>query len=218
MSICCLNGCSVIRLVAVTLVLLIVGQQASAGILWKTTIRGEKLQFELGENPDRVLVATGDERFLVDLKRSAIYQRSGQNWQKLELAPASNQVLRHPIHMRRWGPGPVIAGHRTTFHILQLDELICAEVLVSIWMRSFLEPFAKSLTLLQRILPNLSPSTDDSQCGALPLEIILRKGWPLMIGRLNGIMLKTEKLDFDHQIGEESYRLASDPTLTQQTQ
>ena len=56
-----------------------------------------------------------------------------------------------PYRIERFGPGPMIAGNASTYHVLFDEERVCAEAMLSGWMTPFVDPAVRALALLEQL-------------------------------------------------------------------
>lgn len=178
------------------LVLLTAGD-ARAGILVEGLFNGQQLRAELGSDRNLVLVSVAGTRHLVDINSQYIYPMDGAGGAPVQAAIADDIGSLLPYTLRKWSAGPQVAGHASTYHVLQVDEQICGEVLASAWMTRFIEPIIRSLELMQRVDASLRP-VDRENCGVIPFTVYARNGWPLMAGWIDEAAFLTETVRFDH--------------------
>jgi hypothetical protein len=179
--------------------------EARAGVLVEALFNGQKLRAEIGRDRNLVLVSVDGERLLVDVERQQIYRLGDGVAAPIRAAGVDDGGSRLPYTLRQWSAGPQVAGHASTYHVLQVDEQICGEVLASAWMAPFIAPITRSLELLQRVEPELRP-VDRDACGAIPFGVYARNGWPLMAGWVDEAAFVTETVRFDHQPDESLFR------------
>ena len=94
-----------------------------------------------------------------------------------------------------WGPGPVIAGQSTVYHVITYGEQICAEMLVSGWMKPFVAPVVQALDRLE----DLSGTPRGQGCERIPFAVYAAQGWPIMAGKIDHLTFATESVRFDYQ-------------------
>ena len=178
------------------LVLLTAGD-SRAGILVEGLFNGQPLRAELGSDRSLVLVSVAGSRHLVDVASQYIYPMDGTGGAPIQAAIAGDIGSLLPYTLRKWSAGPQVAGHASTYHVLQVDEQICGEVLASAWMTRFIEPIIRSIELMQRVDPALQP-VDRENCGVIPFTVYARNGWPLMAGWVDEATFLTKTVRFDH--------------------
>jgi len=183
------------RLACLALVLLAMLGEARAGMLVEGMFNGVPIRAETGSDRNLVLVSVNGSRHLVDVERRHVYPGGGG---AMIRAGALDDGAPLPAYsLRKWSAGPQVAGHASTYHVLQVGERICGEVLASAWMAPFIEPITRSLELLQRLEPELEP-VDRAECGAIPFAVYARNGWPLMAGWADEAAFLTQTVRFDH--------------------
>lgn len=171
--------------------------EARAGMLVEAVLNGNPVRIETGSDRNLVLVSTGASRHLVDVQRQYVYPMNGVPAEPIRAALLDDGARMLAYDLRKWSAGPQVAGHASTYHVLQVGEEICGEVLASSWMTPFIEPVTRSLELMQRIEPGLRP-VDRDTCGAIPFTVYARNGWPLMAGWVDEAAFLTETVRFDH--------------------
>ncbi len=170
---------------------------ARAGMLVEALFNGEPVRVETGSDRNLVLVSMAASRHLVDVERQHVYPLNGARTQPIRPALLDDGARMLPYNLTKWSAGPQVAGHASTYHVLEVGEQICGEVLASAWMTPFIEPITRSLELMQRVEPGLRPVDRDS-CGAIPFTVYARNGWPLMAGWVDEAAFLTETVRFDH--------------------
>jgi hypothetical protein len=177
-----------LRLLAcLALVALVSLGEARAGMLVEGLFNGHPIRVETGSDRNLVLVSVRGSRHLVDVERQQVYPLTSGG------------------AMIRAGALPQVAGHASSYNVLQVGERICGEVLASAWMTPFIEPITRSLELMQRIEPDLRPK-DRAECGAIPFNVYARNGWPLMAGWSDEAAFLTETVRFDHYPDDALFR------------
>ncbi|MGH9033443.1 MAG: hypothetical protein ACRDZV_15065, partial [Acidimicrobiia bacterium] len=76
-----------------------------------------------------------------------------------------------------WGPGPVIAGHVTVYHVITHGDEICAEMLVSGWMKAFMAPVVAR--------PRAAAAARASRF------TVCAAGWPMLAGKIDHLTFET---------------------------
>ena len=186
-----------LRLVAcLALALLAAPLEARAGMLVEGLFNGLPIRAETGTDRNLVLVSVNGTRHLVDVERQHVYSL-GSGAPMIRAGGLDNGAPMLAYSLRKWSAGPQVAGHASTYHVLQVGERICGEVLASAWMAPFIEPITRSLELMQRIEPGLRP-VDRAECGAIPFAVYARNGWPLMAGWADEAAFLTKTVRFDH--------------------
>lgn len=182
-------------LACLALVLVAMLGEARAGMLVEGMFNGVPIRAETGSDRNLVLVSVNGSRHLVDVERRHVYPSAGGSMIHAGALDNGAPILAYSL--RKWSAGPQVAGHASTYHVLQVGERICGEVLASAWMAPFIEPITRSFELMQRIEPGLRP-VDRAECGAIPFAVYARNGWPLMAGWADEAAFLTETVRFDH--------------------
>lgn len=184
----------ILRLSALLHLLLVVN--ADAAVLIEARDKGEPLRLVIDWQAGRVRVERPDASHLVDLERGWIYE-------------LGNPAARTPAFLRPgyeepppwrldvFGPGPIRAGHATTYHVLFLGEDVCAEVLASPWMVPFTDPAVQAVAMLDRLEGEPSPAV--AGCADAPITTLGAAGWPLLVGKVDRPTLETRRIDFDYR-------------------
>ena len=183
------------RLACLALVLFAMLGEARAGMLVEGIFNGVPIRAETGSDRNLVLVSVNGSRHLVDVERRHVYPGTGGSMIHAGALDNGAPILAYSL--RKWSAGPQVAGHASTYHVLQVGERICGEVLASAWMAPFIEPITRSLELMQRIEPALRP-VDRAECGRIPFAVYARNGWPLMAGWADEAAFLTKTVRFDH--------------------
>ncbi len=156
-------------------------------------------------------------RILVDTEEAKAEVTLGQGHHRVDLDAVKAQIVHTdgtladqelaeqngtmPVpQIKPWGPGPMIAGHASVYHVITLGDQICGELLISPWMKPFVTPAVEALAILERIKGDhdIKDATLDGPCGALPFTSYAAAGWPLMAGGMNHHIFKTETISFDY--------------------
>jgi hypothetical protein len=120
---------------------------ADAAILIEARKQRDSLRMVVDAGQQRALIATQRGQSVIDLERNRIYLRGAAGARQLPIQPDGAAAL-GGYRVTPWGPGPVIAGHATVYHVITYYEEICAEMLVSGWMQPFMVPVVQALDLL----------------------------------------------------------------------
>jgi hypothetical protein len=139
----------------------------------------------------------GREPVLVDLAGGEVFIGRGEAAERIRLLYRPGYEEPPPFRLEQFGPGPVIAGHGSLYYVLFVDKDVCAEILVSQWMRPFVDPAVRALGLLEQ-LERSAPSGDADACGQIPMATLAAAGWPLLVGKLEAPGLVTEMIRFDY--------------------
>ncbi len=191
------------RMLLAAIVLSVLPQApAGAAVLIEASKHGEPFRMVVDNHQQRALITTARGESLVDLARGEVYVRGpGAIARKLPIeAPAAPAAA---YRVEPWGPGPVMAGHATVYHVISHGEEICAEMLVSGWMTPFVRPLVQALDLLE----DLSGTPRGYGCGRIPFAVYAAAGWPILAGKLDHLTFETHELRFDYQPRERELAL-----------
>jgi hypothetical protein len=168
---------------------------ATAAILIEARKHGEPFRIVIDNEHQRALVSTAAGDSLIDLAAGEVYVRgpdgvASQVAIGQEAPPVSGLYRVEP-----WGPGPVIAGQSTVYHVITYGGQICAEMLVSGWMKPFVAPVVEALDRLEE----LSGTPRGQGCERIPFAVYAAQGWPIMAGKIDHLTFETESVRFDYQ-------------------
>lgn len=172
---------------------------AAAALLIKGDLDGKMLRILVDTKTSKAEVTLGEAHHRIDLdadKAQAV--RTDGSLAEQEIAVRTSV---QPLpQIKPWGPGPVIAGHASVYHVITLGDKICGELLISPWMKPFASPAVQALAILERIKGDhdIKSATLDGPCGALPFTSYAAAGWPLMAGGMNQRVFTTESISFDY--------------------
>ncbi len=168
---------------------------AEAAILIEAHKYGEPFRMVIDSERQRALISTARGDSLVDLQQGQIYVRGpGGVARRVPIGPAPLPVSRL-YRVEPWGPGPVVAGQSTVYHVITYGDQICAEMLVSGWMKPFVAPVAQALDLLE----DLSGTPRGHGCERIPFSVYAAQGWPIMAGKIDHLTFETRSVRFDYQ-------------------
>jgi hypothetical protein len=139
---------------------------------------------------ERALIATPGGQRVVDL--SASRAPVGTRGAGIGSA-APGAIASGAYRVAAWGPGPVIAGHATVYHVITHGDEICAEMLVSGWMQPFLAPVAAALDTLERT------AGSGRGCAQIPFATYAAAGWPMLAGKLDHLTFETRTMRYDYR-------------------
>jgi hypothetical protein len=177
--------------------LLCILPQASAGaaILIEAKKYGEPFRMVIDNAQQRALISTARGESLVDLRRGEVYVRGATGVARKMRIQSPAALAGMAYRVEPWGPGPVIAGQATVYHVISHGEEICAEMLVSGWMKPFVAPVVQGLDLLE----DLSGTPRGHGCERIPFAVYAAQGWPIMAGKIDHLTFETKNVDFDYQ-------------------
>jgi hypothetical protein len=182
-------------LLAAALLSLLPRFSAEAAILIEARKHGEPFRMVIDNERQRALISTARSESLIDLQQGQIYiQGPGGVASRVPIGDAplpANGLYR----VEPWGPGPVIAGQSTVYHVISYGDEICAEMLVSAWMKPFVAPVVQALDLLE----DLSGAPRGRGCERIPFSVYAAAGWPIMAGKIDHLTFETRSVRFDYQ-------------------
>jgi hypothetical protein len=143
---------------------------------------------------DRALLAVGAIRALFDLAGGSVYVTTGGAPRRVHARYRPGYLQPPPYRMERFGPGPVLAGFVTSYHVLFVGEEVCAELMAAGWMMPFVDPALRALAILDA----LRPASDDP-CQNVPLVTYAAAGWPMIAGKIDHPTIETSKISFDYE-------------------
>lgn len=171
---------------------------AEAAVEIEASAQGKSLRLVIDREQDRVLVQNGTARTLVDLADGKVYLDDATGEPErvhARFRPGHGEPA--PYRLEPFAPGPMVAGHASRYYVLFVDDRVCAEVLVSNWMRPFVDPAVRALAVLGD-LENEDQASDDA-CADIPFTTLAAAGWPLISGKIDRPTLETTSVRFDYQ-------------------
>ena len=174
-------------------------QNARSALLIEGSFDGKALRILVDTAKAQAEVTLGDDHHRVDLASNAAHRVEADGSVE-EMEVMAEQGAPQP-EIKPWGPGPTIAGYPSVYHVMTLDEEICGELLVSPWMKPFVDPAVQALAILERVKGESGVKSTglDGACGALPFSSYAAEGWPLMAGGIEQPVFTTEKISFDYE-------------------
>ena len=195
---------SCLRLLVLTLA--IAPAAGEAAVLIEARQGGAAMRIVADRASERVLVERGGRAALVDLAGGAVYrldQGEGPLRIHARFRPGHGQLA--PYRVEAFGPGPIRAGHVTTYHVLFAQDEVCAEVLASEWMLPFVDPAVRALSELEDLEGrSAQPATP---CAAIPITTLAATGWPLLVGKIDHPTFETISIRFDYEPGPDELAL-----------
>jgi hypothetical protein len=171
-------------------------QAAGAAVLIEAQKAGQPVRLVVDRGQQRVLLRSGQTETLVDLAAGLIYLRAGPG------APARAHAFFRPGHqppadyrVELFGPGTMVAGNVSAYYVLYDQERVCAELMLSGWMRPFVDPAVRALALLEQ----LGGPPEGDACAAIPFTTYAAAGWPLMSGKADHPTFVTSAIRFDYE-------------------
>jgi len=171
---------------------------ANGALLIEGHFDGKSLRILVDAEKAQAEVTLGDDHHRIDLAAEEAQRVTADGSIQEEEVMASDSVATPEI--KPWGPGPTIAGHPSVYHVMTLGDEICGELLVSPWMKPFVDPAVQALAILERVKGDVGVKSTglNGPCGALPFSTYTVTGWPLMAGGIEQPIFKTEKINFDY--------------------
>ncbi|MGF1561740.1 MAG: hypothetical protein ACFB3T_06135 [Geminicoccaceae bacterium] len=188
------------KLLVSVLVFLAVGAgPALAATLIEATWHGQPVRLVVDKDSRRTLLERGDERFLFDYRAGSVQ------------ALHSGEAMRPGIHddgrparafnFKKWSKsGYPVAGFGGAYYVLTIDERICGEALVGVWMGKFTQGGMDALAWLEGLdtARGAALPVDDRACGPLPFSMFTSAGWPLQMGSGSTSYFRTTHMDFGY--------------------
>ena len=173
------------------LLILAPSDSADAAILIEARQQHESVRIVIDAEQQRALIATPRGQSVIDLERNRIYVRGTAGARQMPTRPGGAAAL-GAYRVAPWGPGPVIGGHATVYHVITYHEEICAEMLVSAWMQPFMAPVVQALDLLEGM------PAQGSGCARIPFAVYAAAGWPMLAGKIDHLTFETKAIRFDY--------------------
>jgi hypothetical protein len=164
---------------------------ADAAILIEARQQRDALRIVVEAEQQRALIATPRGQSLIDLARHRIYVHGAGGLRQMPIRSDGAAAL-GGYRVTPWGPGPVIAGHATVYHVITYHDEICAEMLVSRWMQPFMAPVVQALDLLDGM------PAQGSGCARIPFAVYAAAGWPMLAGKIDHLTFETRAIRFDY--------------------
>ncbi len=168
---------------------------AEAAILIEARKAGEPFRMVVDNQRQRALVSTARGQSLIDLAAGEIYVRGPGGVARQVAIGQAPRPMSGLYRVEPWGPGPVVAGQSTVYHVISYGDQICAEMLVSGWMKPFVAPVVQALDRLE----DLSGAPRGRGCERIPFAVYAAQGWPIMAGKIDHLTFETESVRFDYQ-------------------
>ena len=173
--------------------------QAAGALLIEGVLSGKALRIVVDEVSAEAEVTLGEDRHFLDLAAGKAHRIDADGSIHVAEMAAGEASLKPEIVP--WGPGPSIAGYSSVYHIMQLEGDICGELLISPWMKPFVDPAVEALSILERVKGSsgIEPSGLEGACAELPFSSYAQAGWPLMAGSMDRPIFKTENISFNYE-------------------
>jgi hypothetical protein len=164
-----------------------------AAALIEARINGAPVRLIADRATNRVLLEAGKTRALFDLAGGSVYLGEGDAVRRIHARyrPGYGEL---PYRIERFGPGPVIAGYVTTYHVLFVGEQVCAELMTVGWATPFVDPAIRALAMLEAL-----ERAPDDPCQKIPFTTYAATGWPLIAGKIDHPTIETLEIAFDYR-------------------
>lgn len=172
---------------------------AAGALLIEGVFAGKALRIVVDKEADEADVTFGGRRHVMDLQTGRAQRVEADG--TLRAADIETREAAPKPDIQPWGPGPSIAGYPSVYHVIRLEDEICGELLISPWMKPFVDPAIDALAILERISGEgaIRQTGLEGACGKLPLSSYAMAGWPLMAGGIEQPIFRTEAIKFDYQ-------------------
>jgi hypothetical protein len=179
-----------------------------AAVLIEARRQRDALRMVIDLEQQRALIATARGQSVIDLARNRIYVGGAGGARQMPIRPSAAAAL-GGYRVTPWGPGPVVAGHATVYHVITYHEEICAEMLVSGWMQPFMSPAVQALDLLDDM------PAQGSGCARIPFAVYAAAGWPMLAGKIDHLTFETTAIRFNYLPLSGELATADDAWLTE---
>jgi hypothetical protein len=161
---------------------------ADAAILIEAQRQHGSVRIVIDAGRERALVTTPRGQRVIDLAARGM----DVNGSPGQSPDASETAVVGGYRVTPWGPGPVIAGHATVYHVITHGGDICAEMLVSGWMQPFVAPVVEALDELE------GTAGQGRGCARIPFPVYAAAGWPMLAGKIDHLTFETRTIRFDY--------------------
>jgi hypothetical protein len=169
---------------------------AKAAVLIEANKGGRELRLVVDRSQERVLIGTGQVSALFDFGAGLIYlQRPGEPARHVHARFRPGHAEPAAYRAERFGPGPILAGNASTYHVLFDQDRVCAEAMLNGWMGPFVDPAVRAIAILEQ----MSPPASGGACAAIPFTTLAAAGWPLLTGKIDRPSFVTTKIEFDYR-------------------
>jgi hypothetical protein len=181
---------------------------AEAAVLIEARKQSDALRMVIDVEQQRALIATPRGQSVIDLASNRIYVGGAGGARQMPIRPGGAAAL-GGYQVTPWGPGPVVAGHATVYHVITYHDEICAEMLVSGWMQPFMSPVVQALDLLDDM------PAQGSGCARIPFAVYAASGWPMLAGKIDHLTFETIAIRFNYLPLSGELATADDAWLTE---
>jgi hypothetical protein len=173
---------------------------ARAAVLIEMTVGTAPVRLVIDRPQQRVLIERGAAQTWFDLLGGLVYHRTGSGpTERAHARYRPGHDWPFPYRIERFGPGPVVVGQASAYQVLFAGERICAEMMLSEWMRPFVDPAVRAIALIEQ----LQGAREDDPCARIPLTTYAAAGWPLLAGKSDRPTLATRTIAFDYAAAPE---------------
>jgi hypothetical protein len=182
---------------------------AEGAILIEARKQQEPLRMVIDAEQQRELIVTPRGRSLIDVESARIHVQGAVGGpRQLPISPGEETLGAYRV--TPWGPGPVIAGHATVYHVVTYREDICAEMLVSGWIGPFVAPLVQALDALE----GMPAPAQAAGCARIPFAVYAAAGWPMLAGKIDHLTFETSAIRFDYEPHQGELSTPDDGWLT----
>jgi hypothetical protein len=181
---------------------------AEAAVLIEARKQRDALRMVIDVEQQRALIATPRGQSVIDLASNRIYVGGAGGARQMPIRPGGAPAL-GGYRVTPWGPGPVVAGHATVYHVITYHDEICAEMLVSGWMQPFMTPVVQALDLLDDM------PAQGNGCARIPFSVYAAAGWPMLAGKIDHLTFETTAIRFNYLPLSGELATADDAWLTE---
>lgn len=169
---------------------------AAAAALIEARVGEQPVRLVVDRPTQRVLMTVGGSEALFDLDAGLIYLREpGGSVLRIRARYRPGYDEPPGYRVEPFGPGPILAGNASAYHVLFDEERVCAELMLSAWMVPFVDPAIRAVALLEQV----RPPADADACAVIPFATYAAAGWPLLAGKADRPTFETTSIRFDHQ-------------------
>ena len=172
---------------------------AAGVLLIEGVLSGKALRIVVDEVSAEAEVTLGEDRHFLDLTAGKAHRIDADG-----SIHAAEMAAGRPVPNPRSCLGgrdrrsPAIRPSTTSCSSM---ERCCGELLISPWMKPFVDPAVEALSILERVKGGggIEPSGLEGACAELPFSSYAQAGWPLMAGSIDRPIFKTETISFNYE-------------------
>jgi hypothetical protein len=180
---------------------------ADAAVLIEARRQHDALRMVVDLEQQRALIVTPRGQSVIDLAHNRIYVGGAAGSRELPIRPGAAALGGYRV--TPWGPGPIVAGHATVYHVITYNDEICAEMLVSGWMQPFMASVVQALDMLDDM------PAQGTGCGRIPFAVYAAAGWPMLAGKIDHLTFETTAIRFNYVPLPGELSTADDAWLTE---